>query len=344
MLLLLIGAALRLGHLDEDGVVGTRRQLRQHLGPRAPQQDGFQFFADFVEVAVADEVALVVEDAMVVQELEGGAEPAVVHELHDAVQFLQLVLQWGAGQDDGVMAAHLLDGTRRFRLPVLDALSLVQHDHVGLPGVELFEVAQSHLVVDEAVERRLAVLRPALRRRPFDDLHRTAGVLADFTLPLVLDRGRGDDENALDVALAGQKFDRRQRLDGLAQAHVVAKDAAPATGREQRPAQLVGIQRHGEQILKSGVGFSAFELIQQFALAPGHVAALDAALHELHRVGRDGDVFRHVGESVDEVIVALARAPEAARVEIGFRQHGELVGVARRQMQAEPELFAVLHE
>ncbi len=87
------------------------------------------------------QVAFGVEDAVIVQELERRAEPAVVHELHDAVQFLQLVLQRRAGQHDGVTAAQLLDGPRRLRFPVLDALGLVEHDQVGLPGVQLVEVA-----------------------------------------------------------------------------------------------------------------------------------------------------------------------------------------------------------
>ena len=143
VLLLGVGPALGVGHLDEDGVVGARRQLADSTSARVRRSRiGASFSRMRVEVAVAEQLALVVEDAVVVQELEGGAEPAVIDELHDAVQLLELVLQRRAGQHDGVAAAQLLDGPRRLRLPVLDALGLVQDDQVRLPGVELVQVAQ----------------------------------------------------------------------------------------------------------------------------------------------------------------------------------------------------------
>ena len=56
-LLLLVRAALLVGHLDEDGVVGARRQLRQHLAAGPAQEDRRQLLADRVEVAVAEQVA-----------------------------------------------------------------------------------------------------------------------------------------------------------------------------------------------------------------------------------------------------------------------------------------------
>ena len=170
-LLLGVGAALGVGHLDVDGRVGAGRQLRQHLRPRPPQQDRRQLLADLVEIAIAQQFAVLVEHAMIVQELEGGAEPAVIDELHDAVQLFELVLQRRAGQHDGIAAAQPLDGPRRLRLPVLDALGLVEHDQVRLPGVQLVEVADGDFVVDEAIKRRLAILGAALRRRAVDDLH-----------------------------------------------------------------------------------------------------------------------------------------------------------------------------
>ena len=45
---------------------------------------------------------------MVVQELERRAEPPLVHELHDAVEFFELVLQRRAGEHHGVAAPEFL--------------------------------------------------------------------------------------------------------------------------------------------------------------------------------------------------------------------------------------------
>ncbi len=54
---------------------------------------------------------------MIVQELKGRAKPAIVDELHDAVQLFELVLQRRAGQHDGVSAAQLLDGAASSSTP-----------------------------------------------------------------------------------------------------------------------------------------------------------------------------------------------------------------------------------
>ena len=68
-----------------------------------------------------------------------------------------------------------------------------------------------------------------------DDLHRPAGELADLRFPLVLHRRRGDDQDALDAAFLGEQLGGGHRLHGLAEAHVVAEDAAAAAGGEQAP-------------------------------------------------------------------------------------------------------------
>src|SRR5260370_694469 len=82
------------------------------------------------------------------------------------------------------------------------------------------------------------VPRLARWRVAFDQLDRPARELLDLRLPLILHRCRRDDEDALDAALAGHQLGGGQRLHGLAQAHVVAKDGPPPTGGEQHAAHL----------------------------------------------------------------------------------------------------------
>ena len=181
---------------------------------------------------------------MIVQELKRGAEPAVVDELHDAVQLFELILQRRPRQHDGVTAPQLLDGFARLRFPVLDALSFIEHDQVRLPGIEFVEIAHGDFVVDKAIKRRLPILFAPLRRAPFDHLHRPPRELADLRLPLIFHRRRRHDEDALDAAFASQQLGGRERLHGFAESHVVAEDAAPAAGGKQGAAQLIGIERH----------------------------------------------------------------------------------------------------
>ena len=76
---------------------------------------------------------------------------------------------------------------------------------------------------------------------------RPVGEAVDLALPLVLERRRADDQHALDAEVPRHDLGRGERLDGLAEAHLVADQAAPGPGGEQRPLALVVVERHLEQ-------------------------------------------------------------------------------------------------
>ena len=72
------------------------------------------------------------------------------------------------------------------------------------------------------------------------DDHRPPGCEArDLALPLVLQRCRTDDQRTLDTELMRHDFCRRQRLDRLAQTHLIANEAAIGARREQRAFALI---------------------------------------------------------------------------------------------------------
>jgi hypothetical protein len=81
---------------------------------------------------------------------------------------------------------------------------------------------------------------------------------------------------------------------------------------------------------------------EQLALAAGQVAPLQLAVDELHRVGQHGHLLGHALDGGDQLVVAAAGLPEALLVEEPPGQLAELVGVPRRQVQAERELLAVV--
>ena len=70
-----------------------------------------------------------------------------------------------------------------------------------------------------------------------------AGEARDLALPLVLERGRADDQHALDAEVPGHDLRGGDGLDGLAQAHLVADQAAAGAGGEQRALALVVVER-----------------------------------------------------------------------------------------------------
>src|SRR5262245_26944672 len=252
-LLLLVRPALGVGQLDVPGRVRPLRQLPEHLGPRAAQEDRGQLAPNLVEVPVPGQVPLGVLHPVLVQELVRRPEPPIVHELHDRVQLFQPVLQRRPGEDDRVPALQLLDGPRRLRLPVLDPLRLVEHNDVRPPGVHQVQVADHLFVVDQLVERVLRVQLLAGFLQSLDDLYGAVGELADLPLPLVLDRRRGHDQNAADPPLASEQLHGGNGLRGLPEPHVVAEDAPTAAGQKDRPACLEVVQGQFEQVPGRGV-------------------------------------------------------------------------------------------
>ncbi len=98
-------------------------------------------------------------------------------------------------------------------------------------------------VVIEDFEERFG-LEPGDAARPqaADDLRRPAGEALDLALPLVLERGGADDEDALDAEEAGHDLGGGEGLDGLAEAHLVADQAAAGPRGEQGAFLLVVVE------------------------------------------------------------------------------------------------------
>ena len=139
----------------------------------AAQQDRLQRLADLVEVVIADDLADLVAHLVLVEQAEGRPEAEAIDELDDGDQFLQPVLQRRAGEDDGVGRGDLLDAAGDARVPVLDALGLVEDDQVGRPGVDQVEVGVDGVVVDDLEEAAgSANCGSRVRLQAADDLSR----------------------------------------------------------------------------------------------------------------------------------------------------------------------------
>src|SRR5262249_33998112 len=65
-----------------------------------------------------------------------------------------------------------------------------------------------------------------------------------------LERSGANDEHALDAEMAGRDLRGGDGLHGLAQAHLVAEQAAAGAGREQGALRLIIVERHLEQLLE----------------------------------------------------------------------------------------------
>ena len=166
-----------------------------------------------------------------------------VDHLHQAVQILQPVFQRRAGEHEGVAAGNALDRAGDPGAPVLDALGLV-HDHqVRAQGlVEHRQIAQDEFVVDDVEGGVAPVLDTPFRRRPLDDLRVQPGEPLDLPRPLVLERGRADDQHPPHPLVLAQPGGRTDGLQGLAQAHVIGQQRPAGTGEKGHALDLVGIE------------------------------------------------------------------------------------------------------
>ncbi len=196
---------------DEEVLVRAAGELPLDVLLAAAQQDGREPAVELAEVPVADGPAALVELVELAVEAEEGAEQGGIEKLHDRVDLVDAVLERRAGEDERVGAAQPFDGLGGAALPVLDALGLVEHDHVrGEPLLHGVAVEEDLLVVGEIEEGAFAVLGQALGAGTGDDPRRQAGETGDLLLPLPLEGGRADDEHAFDAAQAPEEPRRRR--------------------------------------------------------------------------------------------------------------------------------------
>lgn len=230
-------------HGDEVGVDGAAGELVLHLVLAPPQQHRPQAPVQLAQVLVSHRPAALVQLVEVAVEAEEGAEDPGIQELDDGVEIVDAVLQRRAGQDEGVPALQALDRLRRLGAPVLDPLRLVQDDRVRRQqALEVLAVGHHLLVVGQVEEGALPVL--AQPRGPGSDHRhrRQVGELGDLLLPLGLERDRADHQHPLDPLEPPQQLAGGDRLDRLAQAHLVAEQGAFREGQVERPFLLVGVE------------------------------------------------------------------------------------------------------
>src|SRR5271169_256496 len=91
--------------------------------------------------------------------------------------------------------------------------------------------------------------------KPVDHLCRKIAELLDLCLPLVLDRSRSNYKNPLNAPTAPQQLSSSDGLNCLAKAHIIGEDHPPATGGEQRSANLVGEKRHSQEAVERAFAF-----------------------------------------------------------------------------------------
>ena len=254
--LVLIVFPLLLGaERDEMVAVGALGEFCLHVGLAAAEHVGLDAFVELVEVAVTSGTATVVQIVVFAVEAEERPQQRRVEEVHQRIQLVNAVLDGRPGEDEGVTTPQPFNGLSGLGAPVLDALSFVQHDNVGLEAlVDLQGVGEHLLVIDDGEERlrgrgacpatpgRVVGLQP-LHPRAEDELVRQFGELLDLLLPLGLQGGRGDDQHARGLAEPVEQSAGGNGLDSLAQAHLVGQQCAFGEGEVKHAFALVGKER-----------------------------------------------------------------------------------------------------
>ena len=248
-----VAQRLLLDHRHEIGLHRAAREFGLDVGLAAAEHHRLQAAAQFAEVLVVDRAAPLVEFVEVAVETEQRPDQFWVEVLDDRIELVDAVLDRRAGQHEGIGRAQRFDPPRGLDLPVLDALRLVEHDHVGMQYlVDVPRVAEHLLVVHDGEECGLAVGGKARRPGPEHGARRAVGEARDLLLPFRLERGRAHHQHTLDALAAGQELAGGDRLDGLAEAHLVGQQRPLAECKMQHAFALIGQQRVAQQIEARG--------------------------------------------------------------------------------------------
>ena len=163
-------------------------------------------------------------------------------------RFADVVLDGRAGEGDLVIRLERAGGPRLLRLRVLDVLCLVEDDprpryvredlHIAVEE----GVARDH---DRVFERLLPErLAPGSRDAVVNHDGQARREAGRLLLPVPDDRGRADQQDRAPVVRLPVPLHERERLDRLAEPHVVGQacaEAQPAQKVEPRiPARLTG--------------------------------------------------------------------------------------------------------
>src|SRR2546428_7372604 len=93
------------------------------------------------------------------------AEPPVVNELHDGIQFVEPVFERRARQHEREPRTKPLDHAAGLRFPVLDALAFVENDEVPIHPFDREDVTRSEEHTSELQSRSDLVCRLLLEKK-----------------------------------------------------------------------------------------------------------------------------------------------------------------------------------
>ena len=218
----------------------------------------------------------------------GGAGELGIEVADEGAELLQSVLDRGARHEDRVVGtADLLKSAAGTSSGgVLDLVRLVDHERVQVLERAVSEEAGEGR---EGGDRDAAFALPLAERlgavRAVQSVRGEVALAPDLAQPVRDHRCRADHQGVRG-AVAGEVGDRGERLDGLAQPHLVADDHLPLPHRESRPEVLVGPERGDVQ--QRGVQLHAVDLADQL-LGEVAVGVLGDLLLEA-QLGEQGEV------------------------------------------------------
>ena len=186
-------------HRNEEILVEAFGQLLQHFLFLPPNEYRRKRFSNAVKIAVAHYPAGLVEHLVLMQKAKRRPESMRVDELHDGNQFFEAVFKRRAGEYDRIGRADLFNATRGPRVPILDALRLVQNHQIGRPRLNEIKITMHRIVVHDLEEARDRELLRAARPQAADHAHAALDEAGNLAFPLVFERGRTNHQHAIDA-------------------------------------------------------------------------------------------------------------------------------------------------
>ena len=194
------------------------RELRQHFRLQPPQVVRADTLPHLIDAPIAHNRPEVVLHTVASHKQPTWPQKPRHDEIEDAVEFLEPVLHRRSGEAETVAAVQPLRRPGSLGLVILDASALVGHHHIPIPHLDS-RIPQQKLVVGNLDARTLSPLNLALLGRPsYYSVGELRIVLLDLRRPDVLDTGRAEDEDI--VELGGQRQET-ESLKRLAQPHIV---------------------------------------------------------------------------------------------------------------------------
>ena len=271
--------ALLLVQLDAVEILGLGRQLFEHLGLHAPQDERPGQLVQPPQGILV----LLLHDGLFKPGAEGlvGRQIPRHQEGEDAPQFAQAVFHRGAGKGEPHFAVHPAHRLVFLGGVVLDGLGFVQNAGIErLFRIPLFVPAQQvvaghHKVGVCPLLCQLGTVGSVAVHRHTDELR---GELFAFLLPVEHQRRRADDEagQGLPAFLHGQQV--AEHLHRLAKAHIIGQNAAHTVAVQRaQPAVAVPLvlAQHVMQAFRRGI-LAVLHGVEAAADATESIVAVEA--------------------------------------------------------------------